>query len=270
MANTDHARRVSGLRLAPGAGARAEAAFVWTRLVHVGHEARAAVRAVALLAAPAGAVLANNENLIVSDGALRVEDIAALARRNDVVEGVVQRIPVEMVNDKDAFTATAARIPLHRCSAVMAWVGSCTDCVVEDYAILGHTRIVQCKWMARSVDHAARGGLFLAQGSMGALLRAVLTRLCGDTGERCTALVARVLHLATKAVCGTRPGAELPHPLSCPVGELNPALFALGYDVSAPLRRRTGYGAVLADLSLSATAVFTPTTIAIPRSSLHA
>lgn len=278
MANADQVRRtvahrsqwMSGLRLASGAGARAEAAAIRTCLRDVGHELGAAVRAVASLSPHTGAVFADDENLVISDGALRVEDVAALAGRNEVVEGVVQRVPVEMVYDKDAFTAPASGIPLHRRSAVVARVGSATDCVVEDHAVLGHERPVQRKRMAGSVDHPAPGGLFFAPGSVGALLRTVLTRLCGDAGERCTALVTHVLHLAAKAVCRTRPGAEPSHLRSCPVAELDPALFALGGDVSTPLRRRTGYGAVLAELGLSATAVLAPTTIAIPRSSLHA
>lgn len=277
MADIDQGDRVAVSRpprmsdpwLASGAGARAEAATVGAR-VPVGHERGPALLATTPFASQSRAALDYAERFIVSDGAFGVQNVAPLARRGQILQAVIRGIPVEMVNDKDPFTASAARHPLHGGSAVVTRVGSATNGGIEDHAVFGHEGPAQRKRMIRGVDHSARRGLFLATARVGALLGAVLAGLGGDTSERGAALLAGVLYLAAQAVGRAGPGAEASSLPARPIAEFAAALFALRGGVLAAASSRADPGAVLAYLRLSAAGVLTPALITVPRSRRHA
>lgn len=264
------ARWLSGPRLASGAGTRAEAAAIGALLVDIGHEHGGAVLTAASLATQTGSILADDKNLVTSDGALRVENVAPLAGRGEVFDGVVQRVPVEMVDDEDTLTAPAAWGPLHGYSTVVARVGSSTDFPVEDYTILRYERSVQRKWMIRRVDHPTSGRLSSAATGVSAFLGAVLTTLAWNALELSATVGARTRGPQLQPVRGALfRTVDLPPPAG-PVNEVHSALTACCGSPLSSAFASTGRGAETPEFARAAASVFGAAMIAVSRSRRHA
>ena len=227
MANIDRVRQMSGLRLASGARARAEAATAAPRVFRPRDEVAAAVLALTRIASQPSARRQNPEALLILNSAIGIEDVAASTARRQVLTRVVHRVTVEMVNHKNTLACLAARLPSDWLAAVVARMSARPYPLVQDCPMFRNVGTVQCERVTRGMEHAAVRWIVLASRRIGAFLRAMLARLSRDASECRSTASTGVLHLATQTIRRARLGAEAPHLRACPVAELTPALFAL-------------------------------------------
>lgn len=97
--------------------------------------------------------LSNEEHLVIPD-AIVSGSVASLTTRGQIFEGIIAPVVVEMIHDERYRTrrildgtspsGVFAWHPINRSTTPVARMGACTDCVVEDRAMLGdETRAIR-------------------------------------------------------------------------------------------------------------------------------
>lgn len=179
----------------PRARPRTKAASVRPCVVDGKHELGTARLADANFnSSPAATIWVIDSENTIGDHAMAhaATNVAGVAGRNEVFEGVVPAVVVEVIHHERAVTRCVPRHPVNHLSAPMAWMRAGAELVIQQDAMLGNLLSCPQRMIGAVNERVACGRRSVATGHPRTLERTEPTLIEGELSEQgCERLPAR-------------------------------------------------------------------------------